>query len=247
MGRVGVLDEAGMQHFANAGNRRLPRLDRCAPVASFHRRIVQDRRDPALYGRRVEQLIALVGFSVVSSVTPGPNNVLLWGSGAAFGFRRTLRHVVGTSLGIGAMALAVAAGLGALLTTVPEITFVMKVGGSLYLLYLAYQIAGASAVRHGSIAKPLGLLQAATFQVINPKAWIFAVGAITTFRPAELSNLAGGLLVALTMMIVVIPTAALWAGGGRVLGPLMADERAHRLVNLVLAALLAATVVFVWI
>ncbi len=175
---------------------------------------------------RVEQLVALIGFSVVSSVTPGPNNILLWASGAAFGFRRTLRHVVGTSLGIGAMALAVAAGLGALITTFPEVSFLMKVGGSLYLLYLAFQIAAASALERGTIARPLGLIQAATFQVINPKAWIFALGAITTFRPAELSTAAGGVVVALTMMIVIVPTAALWAGGGGVLSAfLRATER----------------------
>ena len=195
----------------------------------------------------MEQLLALVGFSVVSSVTPGPNNVLLWGSGASFGFRRSIPHVVGTALGLGAMALAVAAGLGVLLTTVPEITFAMKLGGSAYLLYLAYQIAGAGAIQQGSVARPLGLVQAATFQVINPKAWVFAVGAITTFRPAGMSMLAGSVLVAATMMIVIIPTAAVWAGGGRVLSPLMANERAHRLTSVVLAVLLAATVVFVWI
>jgi threonine/homoserine/homoserine lactone efflux protein len=195
----------------------------------------------------MEQLLALIGFSVVSSVTPGPNNVLLWASGAAFGFRRSLPHVAGTGLGIGAMALGVAAGLGALLTTVPDITVAMKVGGSLYLLYLAFQIAGASALEVGSIARPLGPLQAAAFQVINPKAWIFAIGAITTFRPAGLSTEAGSLLVAATMAVVVVPTAAVWAGGGRLLSPLMANRRAHRVVSLILAGLLAATVAWVWI
>ncbi|HEY6013187.1 MAG TPA: LysE family transporter [Candidatus Limnocylindrales bacterium] len=195
----------------------------------------------------MEQLLALVGFSVVSSVTPGPNNVLLWGSGASFGFRRSLRHVVGTALGIGMMALAVAAGLWALLTTVPEITFGMKLGGSLYLLYLAYQIAGASAIQQGAVARPLGVVQAAIFQVINPKAWVFAVGAITTFRPAGVSMVAGSVLVAATMMVVVVPTAAVWAGGGRVLGPLMLNPRAHRIVSLGLAVLLAGTVAFVWL
>ena len=195
----------------------------------------------------MEQFVALVGFSVVSSVTPGPNNVLLWASGATFGFRRTLRHVVGTALGIGAMAMAVAAGLDALLTTVPEIAVAMKIGGSLYLLYLAYQIAGASALERGAIARPLGMLQAASFQVINPKAWIFALVAITTFRPAGLSAFTGSLLVAITMVVVVVPTAALWAGGGRIISPLITNERAHRMVSLILAALLAATVGFVWI
>jgi threonine/homoserine/homoserine lactone efflux protein len=244
---IGMIGEPGVEHLSDAGNRGLPGLDRRLTRGWLHRRIVQDGPAQAVYVHLVEQLVALIGFSVVSSVTPGPNNILLWASGAEFGFRRTLRHVVGTALGIGAMALAVAAGLGVLLTTIPEVTLVMKVGGSLYCLYLAHQIAGASALQRGAIAKPLGLLQAAAFQVMNPKAWIFALGALTTFRPTGLSTMAGGTLVALTMMIVIIPTAALWAGGGRVLSPFLVNERTHRIVSLILAAVLAATVAYVWI
>ena len=194
----------------------------------------------------MDSLGALIGFSFVSSVTPGPNNLLLWASGAEFGFRRTIRHIVGTALGIGSMALALAAGLGVLVTTVPEIAFAMKVAGSAYLLFLAYQIAGARALERGDVARPLGLLQAAAFQVINPKAWVFALGAITTFRPPGLPIMAGSLLVAVTMMLVVIPTAALWAGAGGALSRFIAGERAARIVSLGLAALLAATVVAVW-
>jgi threonine/homoserine/homoserine lactone efflux protein len=123
----------------------------------------------------------------------------------------------------------------------------MKAGGSLYLLYLAYQIAAAGALVRGSIAKPFGLLQAATFQVINPKAWIFALGAITTFRPTGLSTAVGSVVVAVTMMMVIVPTAALWAGGGGVLSSSLVRPRTHRVVSLVLAALLAGTVVYVWV
>jgi threonine/homoserine/homoserine lactone efflux protein len=193
------------------------------------------------------QLAALIGFSFVSSVTPGPNNILLWASGAEFGFRRTIRHVVGTALGIGSMALAVAAGLGVLITTVPEIGFVMKVAGSVYLLYLAYRIAGARALERGDLARPLGVLQAAAFQVINPKAWIFALGAITTFRPADQPIVVGSILVAITMMLVVVPSAALWAAAGGALSRFISGERSSRVVSLGLAALLAATVAYVWI
>ena len=195
----------------------------------------------------MEELAALVGFAFVSSVTPGPNNVLLWASGAEFGFRRTIPHVIGTALGIGSLALAVAAGLGVLVATVPGLAFAMKLAGSAYLLYLAYRIAGARALERGSVARPLGLLQAAAFQAINPKAWIFALGAITTFRPPGLPVMAGSLLVAIAMMIVVIPTAALWAGGGRLLTRYLTGERSNRVVSLALATLLAATVVYVWI
>ena len=195
----------------------------------------------------METLLALVGFSFVSSVTPGPNNVLLWASGASFGFQATVPHILGTAVGIGSMALVMAAGVGTLFTAIPEIGLVMKVGASVYLLYLAYRIAGARVLEQGKLARPLGFLGAAAFQAVNPKAWIFALGAVTAFRPPEYPVLAGALLVALTMTIVVIPTAALWAGAGGVLGRLMTRDRTRRAVSLALALLLAATVVYVWL
>jgi threonine/homoserine/homoserine lactone efflux protein len=192
-------------------------------------------------------LLALVGFSFVSAVTPGPNNVLLWASGATFGFRATVRHVIGTALGIGAMALVVAAGVGAVFTALPQMALVMKVVASAYLLYLAYQIAGSRALQRSELAHPLGLLQAAAFQAVNPKAWIFALGAITAFRPPAYPILAGSLLVAMIMTAVVVPCAALWAGAGGALSRLLHGDRAQRLVSLTLALLLAATVAYVWL
>ena len=92
-----------------------------------------------------------------------------------------------------------------------------------------------------------GSCPAAAFQLVNPKAWIFALGAVTTFRPAELPAAAGGVVVALTMMLVIVPTAALWAGaGGR---PRAARARSARAAGgqPVLAGMLVGTVALVWI
>lgn len=194
----------------------------------------------------MEGLIALVAFAFVNCVTPGPNNVMLWASGAAFGMRRTVPHIVGTSVGIGLMALSVAAGLGALATAVPQIALAMKVAGSVYLLYLALQIAGMRGLMAREIARPLGLRTAAAFQVINPKAWIFALGAMTTFRPASLPVIGGSLLIAVTMAAVVLPTAALWAAAGGAINRLMAGDGRRRLVATILGILVVATVVSVW-
>jgi threonine/homoserine/homoserine lactone efflux protein len=195
----------------------------------------------------MNELLALLGFAFVSSVTPGPNNVMLWASGATFGIRRTTPHVLGTAIGIGAMALAVAAGLGTLITTLPALALAMKVGGSAYLLYLAWQIAHAGGLESAIVSRPLGLVEAATFQLINPKAWVFALGAITTFRPAGLPIATGSFVVAVVMMVVIVPTAELWAVGGGALSRLISGPRTHRIVSLGLAALVAATVAWVWI
>src|SRR4051812_5183671 len=155
----------------------------------------------------MDHLAALIAFAFVSSVTPGPNNVLLWASGATFGPIRTVPHVLGTAVGLAAMALAGAAGLGVLIEVVPGLGLVIKIAGSVYLLYLAWRIAGAGGMTQTTVARPLGLLQAAAFQGINPKAWIFALGAVTTFRPPDLPIVAGTLLVAVTMIVVIIPSA----------------------------------------
>jgi threonine/homoserine/homoserine lactone efflux protein len=204
------------------------------------------RRHPTEH-RVVLQLLGLVGFSFASAATPGPNNVLLWASGATFGVRRTVPHVLGTAVGIGAMALGSAAGIAALVAAVPVLGVAMRLVGSAYLVFLAWQIARSGSLSAGSSARPMTLPEAAAFQLVNPKAWIFALGAVTTFRPADLPPVPGTLAVAAVMVLVILPSAALWVVFGDTLGRLLSTERSRRVVNLVLAALVVATIALVWL
>ena len=112
---------------------------------------------PPPYGPAMDRLVALLGFGFVCTVTPGPNNILLWASGASFGLRRSWPHVLGTALGVGLMAVLVAAGLGVLVTTIPPLALAMKVAGSVYLLFLAWQVAGAGALEGTTSSRPMGL------------------------------------------------------------------------------------------
>jgi len=195
----------------------------------------------------MDRLVALLGFGFVCTVTPGPNNVLLWASGAAFGVRRSWPHVLGTALGVGLMAVLVAAGLGVLVTTIPPLAFAMKVAGSIYLLFLAWQVAGAGALERTTSARPMGLLQAIAFQLVNPKVWIFAVGAVSTFRPPDVPIAVGSALVVLLMMAITIPSSALWVVGGDALDRLIERPATRRAVSLGLALLVVGTVVLVWV
>jgi threonine/homoserine/homoserine lactone efflux protein len=194
----------------------------------------------------VDSLLPLAGFALISSGTPGPNNVLLWASGATFGFRETLPHVLGTAAGIGLMALGSAAGLAALIAGAPALAVALKLTGSAYLLVLAWRLATATRLEAASVARPLGFLAAAGFQTLNPKAWIFALGAVTTFRPVDLAPAAGSLAVAAVMVALIIPTAAAWAAAGGTLGRLLADDRRRRIANIVMGSLLAASVALAW-
>ncbi len=97
------------------------------------------------------------------------------------------------------------------------------------------------------MARPLGVGGAMAFQVLNPKAWIFALGAMTTFRPEALPVVSGTVLVALAMMSMIIPAASVWAGAGEAMSRWLSGERTRRVVSLVLGAMVIGTIVLVWI
>jgi len=195
----------------------------------------------------VKELAGLVGFAFVGTVSPGPNNAVLWASGIRFGFHRTVPHVLGTALGIGVLTLGVAAGIGALLQAVPAAEVMLKVVGSAYLLYLAFLVLRGGGIKRTDVSRPLSLWQAAAFQFSNPKAWIFAIAAVGTFLPPSLPWLAGVTLLTGTLMVVVVGSSSIWAAGGAALGRFVGNERARRAVSVVLAVLLVASVALLWI
>jgi threonine/homoserine/homoserine lactone efflux protein len=195
----------------------------------------------------LSELAALVAFAFVGSFSPGPNNAVLWASGISFGFRRTIPHVIGGALGVGTLVIGVAAGIGEFLEAVPAAATVLRVAGSVYLLFVAFQVAGSGALSKAEAAHPLSWWQAAWFQWLNPKAWVFAVALVGTFLSDELHHIAGIALLAAIVIGVVAVSFTIWAAGGAALARFVADERRRRVVNLLLAALIVASVVLLWI
>jgi threonine/homoserine/homoserine lactone efflux protein len=195
----------------------------------------------------VNELVALLGFAFVGSVSPGPNNAVLWASGLRFGFRRTVPHVLGTAVGIALLVLAAAAGVGTLIEAVPAAETALKVVGSVYLLYVAFRVAGSGGIGRSDVSQPLTLWQGIVFQFVNPKAWVFAVAAVGTFLPRSLPLLVGVAVLMGILTIVVMGSSSIWAVGGAALGRILENERTRRAVGIVLAILFAASVVLIWI
>jgi threonine/homoserine/homoserine lactone efflux protein len=162
---------------------------------------------PELFG-------ALAVFTFASSITPGPNNTMLMTSGVNFGLKASIPHMVGVSLGFTGLTLVVGLGLGGLFTAYPVLHVVLEWAGTLYLLYLAAKIALSdhlTAKKEG--ARPLRFSQAASFQVVNAKAWAMAVGALTAYAPAQ-NYFLNVFIVAVTFCIVGAPCIAAWTAFG---------------------------------
>lgn len=161
-----------------------------------------------------ELLAALALFAFVSSITPGPNNTMLMASGANFGFRASIPHMMGVSGGFLLLVVAVGLGLGGLFAAYPELHDVLAVAGGLYLLWLAWKIATSSGLGMGEAgARPQTFLQAAAFQWVNPKAWAMALGAVTAYAPRD-GYVANILLVSVIFTAINLPCVASWTGFG---------------------------------
>jgi threonine/homoserine/homoserine lactone efflux protein len=195
----------------------------------------------------MKELQALALFMFVAAVTPGPNNALLSACGLQFGFARAVPHVVGTTIGMGALALAGEVGVGAAVAAVPGLEFGLRLAGSAYLFWIALRLARFATLDTGRVVRPLRTLEAAAFQFVNPKSILFSVAAVATFRPTGLPATVGGVLVVATIMIVVLIASTLWAAGGTALARLARDEKTLRAVNLALAAVLAASIALIWL
>jgi threonine/homoserine/homoserine lactone efflux protein len=197
--------------------------------------------------RVVRALAGFVAFAFVGTVSPGPNNTLLWASGMRFGFRQTLPHVVGTAVGMGALVVGVAAGIGAILDAVPTAETALKVVGSAYLLYVAYHVLRSGRVGASDVSHPLTLWQGLAFQWVNPKAWVFSIAAVGAFLPPTLPRPTGVALLCAILMVVVIGSSSAWAAGGAGLGQVVEDDRTRRVINVALAVLLVASVALIWV
>ncbi|TJZ90232.1 LysE family translocator [Paracoccus gahaiensis] len=185
-------------------------------------------------------LAALLGFAFVTTVTPGPNNLMLMASGANFGFRRTVPHMLGIAGGVSLMALLVGLGLMALFEAVPVLSGILKVVSVLYLLWLAYKIATAAPIEaRDAKARPMTLMQAAAFQWVNPKAWAMCLSAITIYAPDR--TLLSVAIVAGAFALVSLPAISVWAWLGTIIRQWLSSPRRLKVFNLTMAALLVAS------
>ncbi len=195
-----------------------------------------------------EQAIAFVAFSVAAAGTPGPSNALLTATGANVGVLRGLPALLGVSAGMGLMMFVVAFGLGAVILDNPLLLTGLKWCGAAVLCWLAWKIATAASAGPAAPSKPVGFLGAAAFQWVNPKSWLVCTGAAATFLDQGAGSALGqSAAFGLIFVLASLPSCFPWLAFGAVLQRFLHSERALRVFNGAMGALLAASVLlFIW-
>jgi threonine/homoserine/homoserine lactone efflux protein len=191
----------------------------------------------------LEQAAAFVVFAFVTSITPGPNNVMLTATGANVGVRRGMPHVLGVALGFSLMIFLVAAGAGAALLDSPQAMRVMRLLGIAVILWLAWKIATAGRAGDGGRERPVGFVEAVLFQWVNPKAWLICAGAVSGFLRAEIAAIPQAAIFAALFLVVGTPCMLVWLGFGAAMQRILRSDAALRRFNVTMGIVLAATVV----
>jgi threonine/homoserine/homoserine lactone efflux protein len=187
-------------------------------------------------------LIAFVMFAVVMFFTPGPNNIMLLSSGLTYGFRRTVPHIAGITIGFAFMVGAVGVGLGTVFIAYPVLQTILKYLGVAYLIYLAAAIAMSEPVApdQESGRGPMSFWGAAMFQWVNAKGWVMVIGTITAYAAIASFPWNIAIQVSLSLLLGAV-SCTLWALFGTALRPILTSPRAVRAFNIVMALLLLAS------
>ncbi len=190
---------------------------------------------------------ALISYVGVMSVTPGPNNLLLAASGVHFGWKRTVPHMLGISLGHFVQVLVVVVLFGAVVGFFSGARPWLALVGGAYLLWLSWKILGAGAPQEGEGRQPMSLIEAALFQGVNPKAWVLVINVALFFAPQQAGDWLGAAGLALLCAAVNLPCIAVWAFAGDRLRRFLSRGRAALVFNAAMAGLMALTAVWLMI
>ncbi|MBS0564410.1 MAG: LysE family translocator [Proteobacteria bacterium] len=185
-----------------------------------------------------QSFAALIALAVATLFTPGPNNAMLAASGANFGFRRTLPHLMGVALGFPLMLLVVGLVLGGLFQASALLRETLRWGGAAILIWIAWKVAfSAGTETKAADSRPMSFAEASAFQWVNPKGWSMAIAATSQFILPE-APWRTAAITALAFTILGLGSAATWVGLGQAIARWLTTDRRRRLFNAVMAALI---------
>ena len=194
----------------------------------------------------MSEYLPLLGFVFFGLFSPGPNVILLTASGARFGFRRTMPHVVGVALGVGVIAGTTSLGVGALLQAQPALTLILKIVAFFWILWMAWglwQAKPVSARQAGD--RPFTFVEAVLFQWINPKIWAVALSALALVEGKTLLDQATAL--ALSFSGINLFVCFFWTAAGAALSFLLTNPAAWRIFLRIMAVALVFFSVLVFL
>ncbi|MDR2851970.1 MAG: LysE family translocator [Burkholderiaceae bacterium] len=189
----------------------------------------------------VSTFIAMAGFALATSASPGPVNIISAMSGAKFGVSRTTPYILGATVGFVSILASTGLGFSFVMTRFPFIVQILAILGSIYMLYLAYKLTRASMTGIEEFEKqsPPNMVAGVFAQYINPKAWIVAISAISIYVSTSQRYAATLTVFCCIFFVICFPSLLIWSIMGASLSKKLGGIR---LFNISMALLLAVSI-----
>ncbi|MCA0935501.1 LysE family translocator [Vibrio alginolyticus] len=193
-------------------------------------------------------LITMGTFALITSLSPGPVNILATVTGANHGYIRTIPHITGATFGFVSILFLLGFGLSKFIIQLPYLSDIMTFIGGSFLLFLAYRVAFQTETTKGEDAeinsKAPSFLQGMMCQWLNPKAWIVSLAGISVFYSGQNIKLNALLLFCAIFFVVCYASISVWALFGVTIRTALGSPTNLRRFNLSMGLLLATTVLY---
>ncbi|MDG1530655.1 MAG: LysE family translocator [Paracoccaceae bacterium] len=179
--------------------------------------------------------------------SPGPNVIMVTTSGARFGIKATIPHVLGIAIGVGITAGLTGLGIGAIVTNFPTVTLVLKIVAATWILWMAYgMITKARSSKQAGPDAPFSFIQAVLFQWVNPKIWAIALAASAGYS-IGLSPSGEAVRLATAFAGINLCVCLFWTFAGSLLTLLLKSDKAWSIFLGIMGVALAASALMIFI
>ena len=189
------------------------------------------------------EILSICLFWFVAAYTPGPNNIVASYSGFNFGIKKTIPHILGTTLGFTSLVFFLTVGLINVFKLFPLFQFIIKYLGTLFLLYLAYKIAFSKSSTDTKKENPVKFIETFMFQYLNPKGVMVAIVVVSTYVDLGENYLNHATQVVLLALIFSSTSITLWTFIGKFLRKFATNEKFINIFNYVMSILLLASII----
>lgn len=193
----------------------------------------------------MEGLFGFVLAGLALAGSPGPANLSLAATGAAFGARHGLVYAAGITVGMAGVIAITASGMVGILMAVPGVAPAVTVAAGGYFLYLAWRIATAPPLSAtGAHGERPSFAAGVLLSLVNPKGYAAMAALFSGFVLLRERVTADALAKAAVLMAIIAAVNLIWLVAGAALTRFFHEPRTNRLINVAFAVLLIISVAF---
>jgi len=188
------------------------------------------------------ELLSLSLFMLGTSCSPGPNNIVASYSGFNFGVIKTFPHMLGVIFGFTSVVCVLNFGLINIFKLYPLIQEILKISGSIFLVYLAYKIAFSKNIKENKKENPVKFIETFFFQFLNPKGVIVAIIIVSTYVESGNNFINYSFWVILVSFLCALISITFWTFVGKFFRRFATNEKFIKVFNYVMSSLLLACI-----